>query len=183
MYPKKCLSTFDNSCARTIISYGLLIYGSAQKSDWESIDRAQRRILRAFCFQKKFDSLGDFYQQTKILTIHEMFIKEIVCEVINPLRSIFPLDFRDEVDNRNMYETRGSVKGLLPIVYSRTVTKSKSLKNTLRKGYNCLTSRDLLPSHLTTLTEYQTKRYLNTICILYIIDSHNLKNLFSNEFC
>ena len=65
-----------------------------------------------------------------------MFINEIFCEITNQLRAKSPLGFWDEKDNRNMYETRRSVKGLLPITYSRTVTKSKSLKNTLRKGYN-----------------------------------------------
>ena len=108
-----------------------------------------------------------------------MFIIENFREIINQLRSKLPLDFRDEMDNRNMYETRRSVKGLLPITYSRTVTKSKLLRNTLRKGYNWLTSMDLLPSNLTTLTDYQTKRYLKTIYNLYIKDSKDLKNLFS----
>ena len=107
-----------------------------------------------------------------------MYINEVFREIINQLRSKSQLSFRDEMDNRNMYETRRSVKGLLPITYNRTVTKSKSLKNTLRKGYNWLTSMDLLPSNLTTLTDYQTKRYLKTLCNLYIKDSQDLKNLF-----
>ena len=87
------------------------------------------------------------------------------------MRSKSPSDFPDEMNNRNMYETRRSVKRLLPIIYTRTVTKSKSLKNTLHKGYNWLTRMDLLPFNLTTLTDYQTKRYLITICNLYIKDS------------
>ena len=61
-----------------------------------------------------------------------MFINEIFREIVNQLQSKSLLDFRDEMD---MYETRRPVKGLLPITYSLTVTKSKSLKNTLRKGY------------------------------------------------
>ena len=123
-----------------------------------------------------FDSLRDVYQQTKILTIYEMFVNEVFREFINQLRSKSPLDFRDEMDNRNLYET--SVRGLLPITYSRTVTKSESLKKTLRKGYNWLTSMDLLLSNLTTLSDYQTERYLKTICNLYIKDGQDLKNLF-----
>ena len=80
-------------------------------------------------FSIKIDSLRNVYQQTKILTIYELFINEIFREIIVQLRSKSSLDFRDEMDNRNMYETRRSVKGLLPITYSRTVTNSKSLKN------------------------------------------------------
>ena len=149
MYPKKCLSTFYDSYAETIIRYGLLSYGSAHKSDLENIDQSQRRILRAFFSKRKFDNLRDDYQQTKILTIYEMFDNEVFREIINQLRSKYPLDFRDNRNNRYIYETRRSVKGLLPITYSRTVTKSKSLKNTQWIGYNWLTSMDLLPSNLT----------------------------------
>ena len=76
-----------------------------------------------------------------------------------------------------MYETRRSVKVLLPITYSRTVMKGKLLNNTPHKDYNWLTSMDLLPFNLTTLTDYQTKRYLETI-YLYTKDSWDLKNLF-----
>ena len=55
---------------------------------------------------------------------YEMFI-EFFREIINQLRSKSPLDYRDEMDDRKVYETRRSVKGLLPITYRRTVTKSK----------------------------------------------------------
>ena len=94
----------------------------------ETFDQAQRRILRAIFSIKIFDSLRDFYQQPKIVTIYEMFIIKIFREIGNEMRSKTPLDFRDEMNNRDMYETRRSVKGLLPITYSRTVTKSISLK-------------------------------------------------------
>ena len=70
------------------------------------------------------------------------------------------------MDNQSLYEIRRSVKGLLPVTYSRTVTKSISLKNPLRKSYNWLTSMHLLPSNLTTLTDHQTKCYPKTICNL-----------------
>ena len=107
-----------------------------------------------------------------------MFINEFFREINNQLRSKSALDFSDKMDNRNLYATGCFVKRLLPIIYSLTVLKSIYLNNTLRKGYNWLTSRYLLPSNLTTLTDYQTKRYLKTICNLYIKDSQDLKNLF-----
>ena len=53
MYPKKCLSTFYNSYAKTIISHDLLISGSAHKSNMESFDQSQQRILKASFFKKK----------------------------------------------------------------------------------------------------------------------------------
>ena len=41
-----------NSYALTIISYGLVLYESAHKSYLESIDQAQRGVLRVFLFKK-----------------------------------------------------------------------------------------------------------------------------------
>ena len=53
MYPKKFLSFFKISYDKTIIRYGSIIYGSAHKSDFRSIDQAQRPILAAIFFSKK----------------------------------------------------------------------------------------------------------------------------------
>ena len=52
-YPSKCLLLLCNSYAESVIRYGLLIYGSAAKTNLEKIERAQRRIWRAFFFRGK----------------------------------------------------------------------------------------------------------------------------------
>ena len=108
-----------------------------------------------------FTNRRKFWQFTKCSVMK--FFREIITQ----LRSKSPLYFRYKRDNRNMHETTRSLKGLLQITYSRTVTKSKSLKNALRKGYNWLTSMDLLPSNLTILTDYQTKCYLKTVSLVH----------------
>ena len=52
MYPRKCLLMFYNSFAKSIITYGILLYGTAYKSNMTKIEAVQRRILRAFFFKK-----------------------------------------------------------------------------------------------------------------------------------
>ena len=52
MYPRKCLLMFYISFAKSIICYGLIVYGSAAKSNLKKIENAQRRILRAVFFKK-----------------------------------------------------------------------------------------------------------------------------------
>ena len=49
--------SFYNAFARSVICYGLLIYGSAARTNLEKIEMAQRRIIRAFLFENKDDSL------------------------------------------------------------------------------------------------------------------------------
>ena len=46
-YPTKCLLMFYNSFAKSIISYGILTFGSRAKDHLYKIKNAQRRILRA----------------------------------------------------------------------------------------------------------------------------------------
>ena len=53
LYPRKCLLMFYNSFARSIISYGILVYGSAAKTNLKKIENAQRKIIRAIFFQKE----------------------------------------------------------------------------------------------------------------------------------
>ena len=118
--------------------------------------------------KKNFNSVRDVHQ-------------EIFPEIFIQLQSKLPLNFRHEIDNQNMYVTRRSSRGLLPITYSRTVTKSKSLKNARRKSYNWLTGLDLIPSNFNTFTDHQTKRYLNTICNLSIQDGRDLQTSSYNS--
>ena len=52
IYPIKSSLWFYNSFAKSIISYGILIYLSAAKDQRYKIENAQRRILRAIFFSE-----------------------------------------------------------------------------------------------------------------------------------
>ena len=56
IYPRKCLLMFYNSFDKSVICYGLLVHGSAAKTNLQKIECAQRRILIAIFFKK--DSLN-----------------------------------------------------------------------------------------------------------------------------
>ena len=53
MYPMKCLLSFCNSYAKYVINHDSLIYGNAKKSNLETKDQAQCRILKAIFFSKR----------------------------------------------------------------------------------------------------------------------------------
>ena len=53
LYPIKALLSFYNSYAKSVISYGLIVYGRAAKTNLQNIEMAQRRIIRAIFFKKK----------------------------------------------------------------------------------------------------------------------------------
>ena len=51
-YNKKCLLMFYNSFAKSVICYGLLIYGTSARSNLKTTEMAQRRILRGIFSEK-----------------------------------------------------------------------------------------------------------------------------------
>ena len=81
-YPSKCLLNFYESYAKSVITYGLLVYGSARKSNLEEIEMAQRRIIRAIFFPKKY-----------VLTVFELYVNETFCEVFPQIQSESPVTF------------------------------------------------------------------------------------------
>ena len=58
LYPMKYLLLFYIAYARSLISYGLLVYGSAAKTNLEMLENAQRRIIRAIFFKQKQQPKG-----------------------------------------------------------------------------------------------------------------------------
>ena len=155
MYTQKCLLMFYNSFAKSRICYGLLICGSAAKTNLSKIEEAQRRFLRAIFIKKKFDSLHDLLRTNEILTVFELFIFENTKELFRRLRSEAPKTFiRLDANDVETYATRWNMKKLMPAQYSRTVLKRRSLENFLRLTYNWLMEVELIPIDLRKLSTY-----------------------------
>ena len=77
LYLMKCLLLFYNAYARSLISYGLLVYGSAAKTNLEMLENAQRRIIRAIFFKRKQHSLKDIMDAYHIHTVFDLYVLEV----------------------------------------------------------------------------------------------------------
>ena len=77
---------------KSIILYGLLIYGRSPKTNLEKIDNVQRRILRAIFFRNKYDSMLEILSRNKINTISELFVQNSH-DVFREVRLELPLKF------------------------------------------------------------------------------------------
>ena len=152
IYPIKCLLLFYNAYAKSVICYGLFVYGRAAKTNLTKIEMAQRRIIGAILFKKKFDSLQNILHRTTLNTVFELFIQDVLREIFNQLRSNGTSKLSKLIAEWKQRKTRGSIKGLLPIPYSRTKSKLKSVEHTLIKGYNWLLQTDLMPGNIETMT-------------------------------
>ena len=107
-----------------------------QKTSLKKIENAQRRIIRAIFFKKRSESISNLLLETKVLTVFELYMEELVKELFKQLRTDTPQKFFPEkVAEKNK---RWSQKGLFSSISCRTVVKRKSLENTLRKAFNWL---------------------------------------------
>ena len=178
VFPVRCLLLFYKTIAKPIIKYGLMNYGATAKTNLDPIEKAQRRILRAIFFKKQTDSLQNVYALHNILTIHETYIVELVCELFRQLRGNSPFDFVAGSFIPPDINTRRRKRGLLTITYSRTETKRRSLKNSIVKTYNWLKTLDLIPSNIRNLSENATKNLINGIAHNYVSNNRDVFNVY-----
>ena len=134
LYPMKCLLSFYNAYARSLISYGLLVYGSAAKTNLEMLENAQIKIIRAIFFKQKQHSLKDIIDDYHIHTVFDLYVLEVLKEVFKQNRIETPLHLLQIEKEQTRLKTRLSEIGLSPTAYCRTVTKQKSIENTFRKA-------------------------------------------------
>ena len=71
---KVVYSLFYNSFAKSIIVYGILLHGSAAKTNLAKIEKAERPILRAIFFMHRTDSLGEILTKECVITCLSCFL-------------------------------------------------------------------------------------------------------------
>ena len=161
LYPKNCLLLFYNSFAKSIIMYGILVYGSAAKTNLVKIEKAQRRILRAIFFMQRTDSLSEIFTKEGVLTVFELFLVELIKELFKQIRLESPSQLLNLGSMpENIHLTRFRRKQLLPSIYCRTTLKRKSLTNSLRIAHNWLMELKLIPMNLKDLPAITVKNYI-----------------------
>ena len=178
LYPRKCLTMFYNSYAKSIISYGLLAYGGTTKTSLELIEKAQRRIFRAMYFKKQSDSLLYIMEENQLQTVFELYINELLHELINEIRGNSPFNFLKSFFVPAKVNTRSKVKGLIPSVYTRTKLYQRSLKISILKLYNWLKENSLLPENIEKMSKASCSALIKKINCNYITNNRDLHNLF-----
>ena len=177
-FPTRCLLMFYKTMAKPIITYALMVYGGTAKTNLEMIEKAQRRILRAIFYKKRCDSLQNIYERHNILTVHELYVVELVRELFRQLRGKSPFDFVSGNYIPADVNTRRKAKGLLAITYSRTILQRRSLKNTIVRTYNWLRTLDLIPNNLKTLSELSVKSLITNIAINFISNNSEVFSIY-----
>ena len=161
-----------------MVSYGLLVYVSAAKTNTEMLENAQRRIIRAIFFKQNQHSLKDIIDAYHIHTVFDLYVLEVFKEVFKQFRIKPSLHSLHVEKEQTRLKTRFSEKGLLSAAYCRTVTKQKTIENTLRKAYNWLKVHNSIPIDSAKMTKAQIDTHLKQIDTLYVFDGLELRKLF-----
>ena len=99
LYPRKCLLLFYYLVASSIESYGLLVYGSADKTSLVKIEGVQRRIMRSICFKTELDLITERLLDNGGPTVFELHPKELLKEFLRHIRHEPPVQFLLEIIN------------------------------------------------------------------------------------
>ena len=78
----KCLLLFYTSFAKSVISYGILTYGSSARPNLGKAEKAQRAIRRVIFFKINFDSVRSLVEKNKLLTAFKLYVMELFGEVL-----------------------------------------------------------------------------------------------------
>ena len=89
----------------------------------------------------------------KILNVFELFKVEVIQELFKQFREESSLELSLTFTIGKSITTRRTIIELLDVPYSRTMSKRKSLSNTMIRAYNWLLEFDLIPENLGDLTK------------------------------
>ena len=92
-----------------------------------------------------------------------------------------PLPDLKIIENYCKYETRSKRNSRIQTKFSQTVTKAKSLQNTLRKCYNWLLKFELIPDNIKLLSSYQIWAHVTNILKLNLIYSNETFDYLYDE--
>ena len=135
--PRSILLKYYMSNIKPIIQYGSLVYGGTSFSFLNPILNMQRKIVRMICFKRKFDTVTKFFSDNKILTVHELYVNDLMKFCLRSLNQKHPTCFLNSLLTfKNFaYNTRISEGRIFVPLFCKNKVKSCSLTN---RGSNLL---------------------------------------------
>ena len=116
--------------AKPLISYGILVYGCASKSNLNKILLMQKRVLRTIFFMRKFDHSTEKFSENNIDIVSDLLLDTVSKEVIYQILGKSPLKFLDFNQLNNYRQTRARSLRMLrsKCVRSNCLLQSVSVK-------------------------------------------------------
>ncbi len=148
--PRNKLILYYNSNIKSIIQYGILIYGCCSFTALNPIFLLQKKIMKFILFGKRYDTSEDLFQQCKILNVSELHTYELLKFVFRSinnhhtqqhLNNIFSFDLKAR-------STRNSAILKLQVKLCKTKVKRNSIYFRAASLYNVLANAGLLSGNV-----------------------------------
>ena len=161
---------------KPIVQYGILIHGCFSFALLEPILSTQTKIHRLICFKSEHESVSKVFEDTKILTVHELYayeFKKFVCKSVNNLSTTaFFKNFYELISGQ---KCTGSSRLLTFTISSKRSTfHSFSLTHRGSKFLNVLRRKRLLSKNFGSMKDGEVTDFVHTFRYLYILSNINL---------
>ena len=103
--PRSVLLKYYFCNVKPIVQYGILVYGCTSFTVLEPIPAMQRKILRLIYFKSKHESVSKVFEDMKILTVHELYVYELIKLVSKSVNNLSTTAFF-----KNFYELNSAQK-------------------------------------------------------------------------
>ena len=119
-FAKNQMLIFYNACLKSIIEYGLLIYGNTYNTHLDEIYKMRKRICRAIFPKRKTDATENFMTNYHLLSFYELFVNIIFKFIFDELRKPESAYLKLE-SLSNHHDTRRVSHKLSPVPNSKNV--------------------------------------------------------------
>lgn len=174
--PKHVLYRYYDVYMKPVITYGILVYGATRYNFLKKILLLQKKAIRLINFLKRNASTHEIFFEKRILTVHELFVYELLKFVVMAKRNDLPENkFHEYFQTTACYDTRRTQKGLLRNLKNRSKFMEQSIISKGIKLYNYLITIDYLPKDLNDLKSNSVKSFYHS-SINVIIQNEALIN-------
>ena len=122
----------------------------------------QRKIVRMICFKRKFDTITKFFSDNKILTVHELYVYDLMKFCLRSLNQKHPTCLVNSLFTfKNFAYTRISEGRTFVPPFCKNKVKSCSLTNRGSKLLNIMNINKLLPEKIGLMSKNEDYSFVH----------------------
>ncbi len=177
--PRSKLVLYYNSNIKSIIQYGLLVYGCCSFSSLSPIHNLQKKILKFIFFRKRDDHSSDLFEHCKVLTVYELYVYELMKFVLRSINKLHSEQYLNDLFtfNTETRHTRNSTTSTLKINLCKTKIQRFSIYFRAATLYNILSNAEMLPANVRDLSVNQSMNFVHFFKEKLLIGNTELVNL------
>ena len=180
--PKSILLKYYQSNIKPVIQYGILVYSGTSFLNLNQILILQRKIVRMIYFKNKYDSITEALVDNKILTVHELYVYDLLKFCIRSLNREHSTLFLNTMFSlkRYSYNTRKSKYTSFVTHCCKNNIKANSLTNRGSKLLNLLSEKNLLPQNIEKMTKNEVIIFIHNFRDSFILGNCDLPKYIFN---